>query len=166
MGKDVTICFRTTEVLRRALEKISNEERRSISSTIENVLYQFLEKGKELGSLQGEKRRFPRKEIAAPALIREASVEQSMPPLPGVVLDISLGGLRISVPHTYQIEFKEEGRNERISIIFTLPAVKKSLVMQCVPQHVVRADGETTVGASFADTDFVSYQALQSYLIS
>jgi len=165
MGKDVTICFRTTEVLRKALEKISNEERRSVSSTIENVLYQFLEKGKELRSLQGEKRRFPRKKIAAPALIRDARPDQTTP-LPGIVLDISLGGLQISVPDTYQIEVKEEGENARISIVFTLPEVKKSLIMQCVPQHVARAEGEMTIGASFADTDFISYQTLQNYLIN
>ena len=165
MGKDVTICFRTTEALRKALEKISNEERRSVSSTIENVLYQFLEKGKELRSLQGEKRRFPRKKIAAPALIRDASSDQTTP-LPGVVLDISLGGLQISVPDTYQVDVKEDGENTRISIVFTLPEVKKSLTVQCVPQHVSRADGETTIGGSFADTDFISYQTLQNYLIN
>jgi hypothetical protein len=165
MGKDVTICFRTTEALRKALEKISNEDRRSVSSTIENVLYQFLEKGRELRSIQGEKRRFPRKKIAAPALIREVGSDQT-PPLPGVVLDISLGGLQISVPDTYHIEIEEDKRNARISIVFTLPEVKKSLIMQCVPEHVVRSDGETTIGASFADTDFISYQTLQNYLIS
>jgi hypothetical protein len=165
MGKDVTICFRTTETLRRALEKISNEDRRSVSSTIENVLYQFLEKGKELKNLQGEKRRFPRKKIAAPALIRDAGSDQATP-LPGVVLDISLGGLQISVPDSYQVEVREDSKNASISIVFTLPEVKKSLSMQCVPQHVLRADGETTIGASFADTDFSSYQVLQNYLIN
>jgi hypothetical protein len=165
MGKDVTICFRTTETLRRALEKISTEDRRSVSSTIENVLYQFLEKGKELKNIQGEKRRFPRKKIAAPALIREFGSDQATP-LPGVVLDISLGGLQISVPDTYEVEIEEDKKNARISIVFTLPEVKKSLSMQCVPQHVVRSNGETTIGASFADTDFMSYQTLQNYLIN
>jgi hypothetical protein len=165
MGKDVTICFRTSETLRKALEKISNEERRSVSSTIENVLYQFLEKGRELKNLQGEKRRFPRKKISAPALIRELGSDQKTP-LPGVVLDISLGGLRVSVPDTCQVEVDEDKKNASISIVFTLPEIKKSLIMQCVPQHVIRSDGETTIGASFADTDFTSYQTLQNYLIN
>ena len=165
MGKDVTICFRTTETLRKALERISIEDRRSVSSTIENVLYQFLEKGKELRNLQGEKRRFPRRKIAAPALIHGVGSDQTSP-FPGVVLDISLGGLQISVPEDYQIEMKEDEKNARISIIFTLPEAKKSLIMQCVPQHVVRSNNETTIGASFADTDFVSYQTLQNYLIN
>ncbi|HOC45045.1 MAG: hypothetical protein M0P30_07505 [Syntrophorhabdaceae bacterium] len=39
MKKDAVICFRLSEELKRALEQIAKVERRSLSSTIENILY-------------------------------------------------------------------------------------------------------------------------------
>lgn len=162
VNKTITICFRTSEHLRNALEKISAEERRSVSSTIENILYSFLEERNELRHIQEDKRRYPRKKVSVPALVNATANA----PQAGIVLDISLGGLQISVPSSYQLEIKEDKENSRISIIFALPEIKKPLSVQCVPQHVVRSNGETTIGASFADTDFPSYQALQNYLIN
>jgi len=41
MSKNFTICFRTSKKLRKALEKIAADERRSISSTIENIIYKY-----------------------------------------------------------------------------------------------------------------------------
>ena len=41
MKKDAVICFRLSEELKRALEQIAKVERRSLSSTIENILYNF-----------------------------------------------------------------------------------------------------------------------------
>jgi hypothetical protein len=39
LSRDTVICFRTGEELRKALEKISGEDKRSLSSCIENILY-------------------------------------------------------------------------------------------------------------------------------
>ena len=41
--RDITICFRTSEDLRKELERISTSERRSLSSLIENILYDYME---------------------------------------------------------------------------------------------------------------------------
>ena len=44
MKKEVTICFRTTDRLRMSLEEAAREDRRSLSSLIEIVLTDYLEK--------------------------------------------------------------------------------------------------------------------------
>ena len=112
-----------------------------------------------------EKRRYPRKKIAVPALLSQPG--QGLADLQaGIVLDISLGGLQISFPNTCQLDVTEDKENAKISIAFTLPAVKQALTMQCMLKRVVHSDGEITAGASFTDTDFASYQTLQNYLIS
>ena len=165
MSKNITICFRTNENLRNSLEKIAEGERRSVSSAIENILYKYLEERKEARRQQDEKRRYPRKKVAVPALVSQLHPDDSTAQA-GMVLDVSLGGLQISVPINYQYEIQEDTKNSRISIIFTLPESKRPISMQCVPQHVYRSNGETSIGASFTDTDFVSYQTLQSYLIN
>ena len=56
MKKQVTICFRTTEGLRIALEKAAREDRRSLSSLIELTLMDYLEKNHEF-PLPRERRR-------------------------------------------------------------------------------------------------------------
>jgi hypothetical protein len=164
-NKNVTICFRTTDDLRGALEKISAEQRRSVSSTIEMILYDHVAQREDMRQTQSEKRRYPRKPVAVPALVTDADAQQKQVHA-GIVLDISLGGLKISIPDTYQFEVEEDKENARISIVFTLPDSKRPLAVKCVPEHVYRTDGDTMIGASFADTDFASYQALQNYLIN
>ena len=164
MNKNITICFRASEDLRSALEMISKAERRSLSSMIENILYAYLESRKEYKQVREDKRRFPRKSLAVPALIRDlGSADTTMQA--GVVLDLSLGGLQISLPDNYQYEISEDKEASRISIVFTLPDSKRPLAMQCVPKRVYPYEGATTIGASFIDTDFASQQALQNYLV-
>jgi len=161
MSKTITICFRTSEHLRNALEKISTDERRSLSSTIENILYTHIEERNEFKRVQEENRRYPRKSVSVPALLSFNNETSA-----GIVLDISLGGLQISIPNGSQLEIKEDEQNSTFSIVFTLPEIKKPLSVQCMPEHIVRSNGETTMGVSFADTNFANYQTLQNYLIN
>jgi hypothetical protein len=41
MKKQVTICFRTSEELRSALEEVARDDRRSLSSAIELILTDY-----------------------------------------------------------------------------------------------------------------------------
>ena len=90
--KDTIICFRITRDLRDVLQKLSQTERRSLSSTIENILYSYFEERKPRD--QGaEKRRHLRKKVEVPVLIRDKNGFV----YPGGTVDISLGGISLSV---------------------------------------------------------------------
>ncbi|HEY3278364.1 MAG TPA: PilZ domain-containing protein [Syntrophorhabdaceae bacterium] len=161
MTKTITICFRTSDHLREALKKISREEKRTLSSTIENILYTYIEGKKDFKRVEGEKRRYPRKSVSVPALLsfnKETSA--------GIILDISLGGLQVLIPADYQFEMKVDEENAGISIVFTLPEIKKPLDVRCAPEHIVRSSGETIMGMSFVDANFDSYRTIQNYLIN
>ena len=158
------ICFRTSEELRDAIEVIAKEERRSVSSTIEKILYKHLEERKTYKPIQQEKRRYPRKMITAPALIREFGSENTSPKV-GIVVDISLNGLQISVPDTYQYDIQEDRETSQISIVFALPDYARPITMQCLPKRLDPSGSEIRIGESLVDTDFASYQALQNYLV-
>jgi hypothetical protein len=58
----VTICFRTNEELRSALEKVAREDRRTISSIIEMVLTDYIEDNHQLPH-QRERRLFVHKQV-------------------------------------------------------------------------------------------------------
>ena len=156
MTRDTVICFRTSEVLRKALEKISGEERRSLSSCIENALYAYMEE-KEPKAVDREKRRYPRKRVSAPALVKglDGAVH------PGMLHDMSLGGIKTSLPPDFQCE---AGEGSPIFVVFTLPGDERPLTVKCLPCHV-HSNGQTTIGASFIDTDFQTYQTIQSHIM-
>ena len=165
MTKNVTICFRTSEDLRKSLEKISAHERRSLSSLIENILIERLEDERALKQVKEERRRFPRKAVGAPALIRGITPDSTSMSA-GVVSNLSVSGLQISIPTAIPFELKGGEENARISIVFTLPETRKPLTVECIPQYANSINGETNIGALFSDSDFTSYQAIQNYVIS
>jgi hypothetical protein len=164
MSKSIMICFRTSEELRDAINVIAKEERRSVSATIEKILYKHLEERKVYKPVLQENRRYPRKMITAPALIRELGSENTSTQV-GIVVDISLDGLQISIPDTYQYDIQEDKETSRISIVFALPDYKRPITMQCVPKRMYPSGSDTRIGASLVDADFASYQALQNYLV-
>lgn len=61
MKKGVTICFRANDELRGVLEKTAHEDRRSLSSAIELILVDYLEKHHEFPH-QRERRLFVRRQ--------------------------------------------------------------------------------------------------------
>jgi hypothetical protein len=154
--RDTVICFRTTERLRKALESISEIDRRSLSSVIENVLYEFVKKNIPARA-EEEKRRFPRKKVSVPALVMGPDGVVHA----GMVNDISLGGLNLSVPNGF---YKESDGEPKLSLVFALPQGEKPLTVQFTPRHV-RSDSQTNMGLSLVDTDFNSYRTLQNYLV-
>jgi hypothetical protein len=160
MKKDLTICFRTSDDLRTSLEKIATDERRSLSSIIETILYDFLKQKKALQSLKQERRRYPRKPVSFPTFVyKSGSEEQALQP--GTIVDISLGGIRILIPYEAKVD---EAAN--IGTLFTLPNEKIPLKMHCAVNRVIPAEENIKeVGASFVDSDFASYQKLQNYLV-
>jgi hypothetical protein len=153
--RDTGICFRTSEDLRKALEKISVMDRRTLSSVVENILYDYI-KQREPKAVAEEKRRYPRIKISAPALVSGLNGAVHA----GVVNDISLGGINLSVPTSFPHDMRP---NSKISVVFTLRMSEKPLTMQCSLRHI-RLDDQKSIGASLIDTDFHSYRILQDYL--
>jgi hypothetical protein len=164
MSKGIMICFRTSEKLRDAIDVIAKEERRSVSATIEKILYKHLEESTGNKPVPEENRRYPRKTVTAPALIRDLGSENTSQQA-GIVVDISLDGLQVSIPDNFQYDIREDRENSRISIVFTLPDCKRPITMECEPKRTYPAGSETRIGASIVDTDFASYQAIQNYLV-
>jgi len=157
MVRNTIICFRTSEHLRRSLEKLSEADRRSLSSTIEGVLYGYV-KGRAPKGVKNDKRRYPRKKTLLPALVTgpDGGVHA------GTVDNISLGGIHVTLPGAFPCE---TGDDCTVSIVFTLPESTRPLTMRCTPRHV-RSNGQTGFGASCVDSDFQSYQALQEHLLA
>jgi hypothetical protein len=165
MKKEITICFRTNEELRSALEVVAREDRRSLSSAIELILTDYLKKNREFPDRgQQEKRRYPRKQVALPAYIKKCESE-TMQQHGAVILDMSLGGLYMSVPKECVSAIYEGGDSSEFETTFVLPEGQKSVRVVCKAERVVPSNGTAFIGASFVDADFVNYQKVQHYLV-
>jgi PAS domain S-box-containing protein len=114
--------------------------------------------------IEGEKRHYPRKKVSFSALVSTSDSDNKASLQTGLVLDISLGGVQISIPGAHNFETGENRKTCNISITFTLPNSKVPVTIECLPQYVLSSNSATYIGASLVDTDIESHKALQQYL--
>ena len=164
MRKDVMICFRTSESVRESLQKISEEERRSVSGLIESLICRYLQsyRGHNGESVSNERRQFERKKVSLPAFIgaidSKADEFES-----GVIQDLSFSGIRFSLSRATKIESLQ---NQHFCVIFTLPNEHQLVTVKCLPQRIDEKGNNLQVSAELMDVDFSSCKALQSYLMN
>jgi hypothetical protein len=82
----------------------------------------------------------------------------------GAIQDISMGGVRMSVPKGMNPTAGPGGEAAEFIISFSLPNNHWPIGVKCLPRRVVDLGDEVQIGAAFVDTDIRSHHALQQYL--
>jgi hypothetical protein len=162
MTKDSLISFRTSKALHEAISQVAKEDRRSLSSTIEIALTNYLKEKKALPGVGNEKRQYPRKPLSVPAVIDQQQPGQMAI---GTITDISLGGVRVLIPKDFRHQILIDTQGSRFEIVFNLPAENKPIRLSYESQRVVDGEDSVHVAATFVDADFKNYKALQTYLM-
>jgi len=111
-----------------------------------------------------ERRHHPRKVVLAPTLIKKYGLVETKLGV-GAITDISLGGVRITIPKDVKCEISLDPQTSKFEIAFTLPNENKLINLACESCRVDKAEESTHVGAAFIDADLQSYKALQAYLM-
>ena len=148
------------------LSASSREEYTQQSNTVDNQFDadrgSFLEKIAERSNNQ-DRRGFERKRVNCRACIGE---DQSKAGefATGTIMDISIGGIRFSVPKGKKLEINTDSETAAFSISFTLPENHWPIGVKCRPKRIVESADEVQIGAAFVDTDIRSYHALRQYL--
>jgi hypothetical protein len=162
LKKDGHISFRASKDLHESLARVAREDRRSLSSTIEIALTNYLKERKAFQGVEKEKRQYPRKALSVPAVINQQESGQTGI---GAITDISLGGVRVLIPKDFKHQILLDSRGSRFEIVLNLPAENKPIKLSCESTRVVDAEGSVHIGACFVDADFRSCRALQTYLM-
>jgi hypothetical protein len=162
MTKDGHISFRANKDLHESLAQVAKEDQRSLSSTIEMALTNYLKERKAFQGVEKEKRQYPRKILSVPAVINQQ--EHGQMGL-GAITEISSGGVKVLIPKDFKNKILIDSQGSRFEIAFNLPTKNKPIMMSCESSRVVDAEDSILVGASFVDADFKSYKALQTYLM-
>ena len=163
MRRNARISCRTTAKTRKGLEEFALKEGRSLSSALELILTGFFE-GHHVLREASDKRRYGRRSMSVPALVK--AVDSPASTLDSaVILDISLGGMCISVPEEARSIIASERGSGCFEAAFVLPHVNKPVRLVCKRERVAASDGDLRVRASFIGGDLGYYQQLQQYLL-
>ena len=162
MKKDSLICFRASKDLHQSLAQVAKEDRRSLSSTIEIALTNYLKERKAFQGVDKEKRQYPRRALSVPAVINQQESGQTGI---GAITEISFGGVRVLIPKDFKHQIPLDSQGSRFEIVFNLPAENKPIRLSCESTRVVDAEDSIQIGAFFVDADFRSHRALKTYLM-
>ncbi len=165
MGKDTEICFSTGSDVRGKLDQIAREKDVSLSSLVEGVVLEFIDKRKRGASKGEEKREFPRKPDGIPVIVQMHLDSKESHYHTGTIMDISFGGVRISLPRQEKIEMKFINDAPELEILFKLPDGPHTATFICKPCRIAPSEKDIQVGARFTAADLSSQQALHKYIM-
>jgi hypothetical protein len=164
MIKDSSVSFQTSSEICRCLEKLAEQEKRSVSSVVESIIYSHLKDNKVLESVFQSRRRSERMNVDLPAFIGDPRW-QRWEFITANIIDLSFGGIRFSVPKGLRLEMQNCGETSEFRVIFTLPDTLWPINVKFQPRRVFECAEEVQVGAAFVNPDFYTCTALQKYLM-
>jgi hypothetical protein len=162
MNREARLYSRTTVAQRRKLERFARKEGLSLSAAIQLILSDFLD-GQYVSRRQIEKRRYQRKILSIPALVKPADSSPGKPER-ATITDLSIAGLCLSMSRDSLMSERDRGNGSQFETAFVLPDVRKPIKILCRRERAVAANGDLRIGASFVDAEFERYQHLERYL--
>jgi len=161
MKKDAVYSMRMSSRVREALKKAAQKERRTVASLLDNIIIEYLSQEGHI-NLDAERRNFKRTRITLPAksIVREGVRVKAFP---GVVLDLSMGGVLLTYPKGSDIPFSSIGKLPRFELCLEDPHSHEQLNINCDTRHMRDTGNEIQVGASFIDPGELDLQKLAAY---
>lgn len=158
------ICFDISADNLQRLEELALAQGMDLSACVGDIVTRYLA-GMDLFQEDNEKRKFPRKKVLIPAMIHTKPGSELVGSYHSTtIVDVSLGGLCISVP-LYKI--KNFGLNlgdAEFDIMFTFLDGEVPVSYKCKTHRVQQLDNVMHVGASFQAMDAHSLTAFRQFM--
>jgi PilZ domain/Arc-like DNA binding domain len=161
MKKDAVYSMRMSSRVREALKKAAQKERRTVASLLDKIIIEYLSQEGHI-NLDAERRNHRRTRITLPArsIVSEGSQKKSFP---GVVLDLSMGGVLLTYAKGSDIPFSSVGKLPRFELCLEDPRSHDQLNMKCDTCHMRDTGNEIQVGARFIDPGEQDLEKLAAY---
>jgi PilZ domain len=111
-----------------------------------------------------EKRQYPRMITSIPAFVRNGGSGEAKSHI-GSIIDMSLGGLRISIPRGRKYGRLTDPQTTEFEIVTVLPDKDEPIYLKCKSRRVAYFKDDIHVGTSIIDADIRSYEAFKNYLM-
>jgi hypothetical protein len=167
LEKDTVYSMRISRKFREALNRAAQKECRTVASLVNKVVSDYLDKEGYLlkSEFEDERRRFPREKINLP-VTTFLEGEPKGEAFPGVVLDVSMGGVLLTYAKATEIRFTSKGGLPYFKVCLDLPKMEKQLSLDCVARHMRDIGSEIQVGTSFDHPSKNDLQRLNYFLIN
>jgi len=166
MKKDVVFSIRMSAEVRDALRDAAVKEHRTISSLLNRIITEHLESDNVSGMERKfeERRKFHRKRILLPSktYLDDGSTAKDFP---GVILDISLGGVLLTYPKASEIKRTSLGDLSRFELCFELPSTREHIRFGCDARRMIDAGNEIHIAATFRNPNVNTIKKLQTTLL-
>jgi hypothetical protein len=164
MMKDKEICFTTSAEVKDQIEELARLKGQDTDALLEYIVVCYLDKYK--GRFNGkEKRSFPRCDTSIPVVVQIQFDNNETHYRTGEIMDISMGGVRISLPKHDMINYELIMNASSLEILFKLPEISQTITFKCEPRRMSDNQEALHLGASFLDADIYSQQALHKFVV-
>ena len=163
MKKDAVYSMRMSSRVREALKKAAWKERRTVASLLDKIIIDYLSREGHV-NMDAERRDSRRTRITLPArsIVGEGAQKKTFP---GVVLDLSQGGVLMTYPKGSEIPFSSVGKLPRFELCIEDPHSHEQLNISCDTRHMRDTGNEIQVGASFIDPGEHELEKLSAYFV-
>lgn len=160
MSKSVTICFETSSTVRDSLEREAAAQNVEVGILINQVVDQYLN-----GPQLINRRAHGRIDVDMSAVARPIDGEVGTAILPGKILDLSEGGLKLQCQCDVKDIDKLVAVGGQVEIIFTAPDKEYPICFTCEVRHIFRK-GDSALGCEFLDPDGTNVETLKAIISS
>jgi hypothetical protein len=139
----------------------------SLSALLDEVLREYLEKRKHnAGRSASDKRRFRRKKVLIPAMVyHKPDTGGSGRYFATTIVDISMGGMRMSIPLPGNGNLRIEQNSSEFEVIFSISEDTEPIRIKCRPQRIDQKQNQIQVGAAFSGSESESHERLHQYIM-
>jgi predicted DNA-binding protein len=165
MRKDVVYSIRMSNIVREALKRAAQKERRTVASLLDKIILDYLEEQHYLlpSETGSDRRRHHRNKITLPATTAFFTGNHSQL-YPCVIIDIASGGVLINYPKGSKINLSDMGELPRFELAFQLPQMGRMFKFECDARRIIEKDGEIQVGAVLIEPNKIELEHLNTYL--
>jgi len=163
MKKDTVYSMRMSSRVREALKKAAQKEHRTVASLLDKIIIDYLASEGHV-NMDAERRTSNRTRITLPArsIVGEGAQKKTFP---GVVLDLSPGGVLMTYPKGSDIPFSSIGKLPRFELCIEDPHSHEQLNISCDTRHMRDTGNEIQVGARFIDPSENELEKLAAYFV-
>ena len=158
MSKTVTICFDTAASVQESLEHEAEVRDVEVGVIINRAIEQFLS-GQQLVN----RRAFGRVGVDMSAVARPVDGEVGTAILPGRILDLSEGGLKLQCQSEFDDIEEVVKVGGQVEIIFTVPDKEYPVCFTCEVRHIYRKDA-SELGCEFVEGNGDNFDSLKTIL--
>jgi hypothetical protein len=161
MKKDAVYSMRMSSRVREALKKAARKERRTVASLLDKIIIDYLSREGHV-NLDAERRKSDRTSITLPArsIVGEGAQKKTFP---GVVLDLSPGGVLMTYAKGSDIPFSSIGKLPQFELCIEDPHSDDQISINCDTRHMRDTGNEIQVGARFIDPAEHQLEKLAAY---